>query len=248
MNNQTVIYVFFGIFCGLWIIILLLDKKYFMLRDASMAQPRPFSWSRVQMTWWTVIVLTAFITVIVRTSGQIPTFNDSTLYMLGISSATIVSSTLIDISDRSNPSLTSLGQDMKGVGMIMDILSDKNGINIHRFQNFLFNMIFGIWFLYESLQHLFITPNCKVCTNPADMKACVDCMTAYANSIMPVITPNNLVLLGVSSGVYAAMKTTENKQPSATASPQTTITTTVIPASTQPAQQAPSQSHPVILG
>lgn len=245
MDNQTITFVFFGIFLGLWILILILDRKYFMLRDNGLGQPRPFSWSRVQMTWWTVIVLTEFIIAIVRSSGQIPTFNNSTLYMLGISSATIVTATLIDISDQSNPSLTSLGQNMKGSGMIIDILSNKNGINIHRFQNFLFNVIFGVWFLSESLQHLRVAPDCKICTNPADMKACVECMTAYANSVMPVITSNNLILLGASSGVYAAMKITENKQPTALAPVQTTVTSTVVPQSSQSPQ---SQNHPVTLG
>jgi hypothetical protein len=105
-----------------------------------------------------------------------------------------------------------MAQDMKSAGMIMDILSDKSGINIHRFQTFLFNIIFGAWFLSESLHHLFVPPACKPATDPLATKAFIDCLTNYASSIMPVIAPNNLVLLAASSGVYAALKTTENKQ------------------------------------
>ena len=161
MNNQNITFTFFGIFLGLWIVILLLDRKSYLLRDSGSGDSRPFSWSRVQMTWWTVIILTAFVTAIVRTSGVIPVFDNSTLYMLGISSVTTISATLIDVSDRSNPTITDLGQDMKSAGMIIDILSDKTGINIHRLQTFFYNIIFGAWFMYESLQHLFIPPACK---------------------------------------------------------------------------------------
>ncbi len=220
MNNQTIPYVFFGIFLGLWIIIFLLDKKYCMLREGGVGHSKPFSWSRVQMTWWTVIILTAFVTAIFRASGVIPVFDNSTLFMLGISSGTTVSAAIIDISDRSNPTITDMGQDMKSAGIIMDVLSDKNGINIHRFQTFIFNVIFGAWFMYQSYLHLSIPPDCKVCANPSDIRACTDCITAYANSVMPVIAPNNLVLMAVSSGIYAALKTTENKQPSGSATSQ----------------------------
>jgi hypothetical protein len=240
MSNQTVMFTFFGVFLGLCILILVLDRKYFMLRDVGGVQPKPFSWSRVQMAWWTVIVLTAFITAIVRTTGNIPTFDNSTLYMLGISYTTTVSAVMIDVSDKSNPTITGLSQNMRSGGILMDILSDKNGINIHRFQNFLFNVIFGSWFMYESLKNLYIAPDCKMCTNPADMKACVDCMTAYASSIMPVITPNNLVLLGASSGVYAALKTTENKLSSPATSVQQPVNIATGP-QTNP-------QHPVTLG
>lgn len=214
MTANTITYVFLGIFIGLWIVILVLDSKYYMLRDNGTGMSRPYSWSRVQMTWWTVIVITAFATAVIRTNGVIPVLDNSTLYLIGISSVTAISSSMIDVSDRSNPDIKLMAQDMKSAGMILDILSDKSGINIHRFQTFLFNIIFGVWFMYESLQHLFIPPACKPPVNPAESKAFVDCLTAYASGIMPVIAPNNLVLLAVSSGVYTAMKTTENKQQS----------------------------------
>jgi len=229
MNNQNITFIFFGIFLGLWIVILLLDRKSYLLRDSSSGDSRPFSWSRVQMTWWTVIILTAFVTAIVRTRGVIPVLDNSTLYMLGISSVTTISATLIDVSDRSNPTITHFAQDMKSAGMIIDILSDKTGINIHRLQTFFFNIIFGVWFMYESLQHLFIPPACTSLVSLSDTKAFVECLTAYANSVMPVIAPNNLVLLAASSGLYAALKTTENKQPTgavATSSPEENDDTT----------------------
>jgi hypothetical protein len=46
---------------------------------------------------------------------------------------------------------------------------------------------------------------------------CVKCVTDPStlpyNTIMPVICQNNLILLGLSSGTYVALKTNENKKP-----------------------------------
>lgn len=188
---------FWIVFLALSALVWVFDKKYYMLRDNSTALPRPFSFSRVQLAWWTVIVIASFVSIIIA-RGASPTFDVSTLYLLGISSATTVGATLIDINDENNPNLTGLSQDIHGDNFFLDILSDKNGINVHRFQTVAFNIIFGIWFITYVNNHI------------GDSKTNID-------AIMPVISPNNLILLGVSSGLYAALKTTENKQ--ATADP-----------------------------
>ena len=39
----------------------------------------------------------------------------------------------------------------------------------------------------------------------------VVCPPLEMNAILPILEPNNLILLGLSSGTYAALKTTENK-------------------------------------
>src|ERR1700761_3116396 len=176
-----------------WVVLLLLfalvfffDKKYAMLRDNSTVAPRPYSFARVQLAWWSVIILASFISIFIGT-GYIPTFWPSTLYLLGISSATTVGATLIDLSDQTNPNITGLAQDTASDNFFLDILSDKNGVNVHRFQTVVFNLVFGVWFIISVIQQL------NTASTPADQ-------------IMPVISENNLILLGVSSGVYAALK------------------------------------------
>ncbi|HVW98664.1 MAG TPA: hypothetical protein VHA56_22035 [Mucilaginibacter sp.] len=191
MNNL----IFWATFVVLLALIIFLDRKYFMLRDNSTALPRPYSFSRVQLAWWSVIVLASFISIFIS-RGAAPDLNTSTLYLLGISSATTVGATLIDISDQTNPNLTGLAQNIRGDNFFLDILSDKNGVNVHRFQTVVFNIVFGIWFIIFVLQQL-NTPS------------------THADDIMPVISSNNLILLGVSSGLYTALKATENKQPTA---------------------------------
>ncbi len=210
------LFVFWMVFFALVAVVYLFDKKYFMLRDNSTATPRPYSWARVQLTWWIVIILTSFITVMVRTHGYIPTLDDTTLYLLGITSATTIVATAIDINDQSDRHLATLGQNIGGENFFLDILSDKNGIDVHRFQTVVFNIVFGTWFISQVLYHLGRIPNCAICTSQPDTNACAACMTAYADSIIPHITPNNLILLGLSSGIYAALKATENRQPTIT--------------------------------
>jgi hypothetical protein len=188
--------IFWATFIVLAALVYIFDKKYYMLRDNSTATPRPYSFARVQLAWWTIIVMVSFISIIIA-RGVAPTFDTSTLYLLGISSATTIGATLIDINDQTDPNVTGLGQNMKSEGFFLDILSDKNGVNVHRFQTVVFNIVFGVWFIVSVLNKI------------KDASTNVD-------TIMPVISPNNLILLGVSSGVYAALKTTENKQPTET--------------------------------
>jgi hypothetical protein len=170
-----------------WIIYLVLlgciyfcDKKFNMLRDISAVYPKPYSFSRVQLAWWTAIVLAAFISTSLA-QKHIITLLDSTLYLLGMSGATMAAAKVIDTSDIRNPDIQR-NQDSKSENFILDILSDGNGISIHRFQTVVFNLVFSIWFI-------------KFVVN---MQA------------IPDISNNNLILLGLSSATYVGLKATEN--------------------------------------
>ena len=207
-------------------LVIVLDKQFAMLRDAGTTAPRPYSFARVQLAWWTVLVLSAFISIfIVRHSA--PTFDSSTLYLLGIASATTIGATLIDVSDQNNPNVTSMAQNMPSDNFWLDILSDKNGVDIHRFQTVVFNLVFGVWFIIEVFTNL---PQTKI----------------DINHIIPVISGNNLILLGVSAGTYAALKTTENTQQTAAPAPAAQpvaqpAAQPVVQQAAQPAAQAPAQ-------
>jgi len=185
-------YQFWIVFAVLFFSIIFFDLKYCMLRDVSKAPGhQPYSWSRVQLAWWTVIVLSSFISILWQ-KGIAPTLNSSTVILLGISAATTAAARVIDISDQEK--LIWTHQDDFGKNFFLDILSDQTGVSVHRFQTIIFNLVFGIWFINTVLTKL------ASCTLPS----CVD-------SIMPVITNNNLILLGLSSATYAALKMTENK-------------------------------------
>ena len=72
----------------------------------------------------------------------------------------------------------------------MDILSDQNGVSIHRFQALLFNISIGIAFIVQFI---------------GSMKAA----TAGQTIPLPELDQATLGLLGISSGTYA-LKFNEN--------------------------------------
>lgn len=182
--------IFLIVFLALLFLIVIFNMKYDLLKDSSTAKRKPYSFSRVQFAWWLVIILSSFITIILF-KGLIPTFNSSTLILLGISAATTATGRIIDMSDEKNTNIIR-SQDEDSQNFVLDILSDGNGVNIQRFQTVLFNAVFGIWFICTVLYFLG--------NFPGDV-----------SKIIPEISDNNLILLGLSSGTYAALKTGENR-------------------------------------
>jgi len=189
MQPQLIFWITFGV---LAFSVVFCDRRYCMLKDSSKAGRKPYSWSRVQLAWWTIILLSAFISVLFYYQ-QALTFSESTVVLLGISAATTATARVIDVSEAENPLVSSRSQDDEGSNLLLDILSDKNGVSINRFQTVVFNFAFGCWFIYTILKNLPVLPKEGI------------------NGILPDISTNNLVLLGLSSATYAAMKTTENK-------------------------------------
>jgi hypothetical protein len=225
--DARIIYVI--VFACLFLFAIWLQKKFCIICDATSVKPKPYSYSRLQLLWWTFIVFASFISILIA-SGQIPTLDSSTLILLGIGALTTASARIVDISDEANqvnntvtptappvaivPSADPdqpvpavvvapvtvtppLSKDMPSQGFWLDILSDRNGLSIHRLQALVFNLLFGAWFVYQSVTHLKgIGP-----LTPLNI----------LSSIMPVITQPNLILLGLSAGTYVALKSTENK-------------------------------------
>ncbi|HYE54285.1 MAG TPA: hypothetical protein VD996_05555 [Chitinophagaceae bacterium] len=202
------VYQFWIVFLILSFIIIYCDRKYSMLRDTSVAVPQPYSWARVQLAWWTVIILSSFISIFFL-KGSVPNLHQSTVILLGISAATTATARIIDISDLQTAGINR-HQNQQGSNFFLDILSDQNGASIHRFQAIVFNGVFGVWFISTVLNNLTHDP----CTlYKAGTQALTDCANDPISFIMPAISNNNLILLGLSSATYAALKTTENKVP-----------------------------------
>jgi len=189
---MTPVLVFWITFAVISLLIFLADRYFFMLRNS--ADPTSgllYSWSRVQLAWWTLIVMASF-TTIVLVFKQAPDLNTSTLILLGISSVTIATARTIDVTAANNNPLP-VAPVPKATNFFVDILSDQTGVSIPRFQTVLFNAVFGVWFIAAVLEHLVQNPG------------------GGMNAVMPEISTNNLILLGLSSATYAALKTTENK-------------------------------------
>jgi len=180
--------VFAAIVVGVFVIltlVLVFFLKLNFIRDQSTADPKPFSLSRFQLLWWSVIVISCYI-LLFAIRDDFGLLSQSTLILLGISAAGTGFSALVDYSVNDKSTQTP----QSGKNFFYDILSDNNGINIHRYQNFIFTIVFGIVFVYK----VFSTAN------------------------MPNFGVLELSLMGLSTATYVGLKTNENKQAGAAAS------------------------------
>jgi hypothetical protein len=154
--------------------------KRSMLKDESTAVNKPYSLSRFQLAWWTGIIVIAYI-MIYSLKQDLNVITLSAVGLLGISVAATAFARTIDFSQQNNA--TSRHQDEESEGFMLDLLSDENGISIHRFQSFVFTILFGVFFIYRVVK---------------------DCS-------MPELGTMELGLMGISSGTYVAVKSLENK-------------------------------------
>ena len=184
-----------------------------ILKNPTPNTDKCYSFARVQMMWWTVIVSCCFI-IKFGLTGEYQVTNTSTLTLLGIGLATTAGASLIDVSQRQTSNTRH--QDGGAHNFFMDILSDETGISMHRFQAFIFTVLFGVVFII-----IFIKDQ------------------SFAS-----FSTTELGLMGLSSGTYLALKTNENKMGVPTAmSPPNPITTQRPPLMSPPMQQ-PTQVLP----
>lgn len=173
-------------------LISVLDSRHGILRDGGTAVKKPFSFSKVQLAFWFIIIMSSFISIILGVAGhEVPTLADSTLILLGITTGTLTAGRLIDVADQNKG--ISRTQDTESEGFFTDILSDADGISLHRFQCMAFNLVFGAWFIFKTLTNLSLHGKVGI------------------SQMMPDLSNNNLLLLGISAGTYVALKANENK-------------------------------------
>jgi len=179
---------------GITVGFVFLGKSTDMLKDDSAAQKKPYSFARVQMAWWTVIVAGSYLYIIMNrigwadnidASATCSIINNSTLILLGIGVSTTAAGRIIDNSQSNGDR----HQDEESEGLILDIISDANGVSIHRLQSLIFTFTFGVMFIV------------KVYNGVHGATSCV---------VMPDFSTTELTLMGLSSATYAALKVGEN--------------------------------------
>ncbi|WP_374562401.1 hypothetical protein [Ideonella sp.] len=161
-----------------WGAMIYLGARTALVRDSGapgvpLAQ-RTFSLARVQMAWWFAIVFASFVFLWLVT-GETPGISAQALTLLGISSATTAASVGIG-----GPGATSDG--LKGV-FFRDLLSDADGVTIHRFQMLVMTIALGLVFLFHVASQL----------------------------TMPEFDPSLLTLMGISAATYVGLKIPEKK-------------------------------------
>jgi len=149
-----------------------------MLRDPlppGVDGERPFSLGKTQMAWWFIIILGSYLYVWAVT-GTLPVLSPGLLAMAGISGSTgAVSVMITDTENTQYPVHTSF---------LHDLVTDKDGVTLHRFQMIAMTLILGIAFVIE------VVTDCRL---PADFQG------------------TTLGLMGISSGTYLGFKVPEKR-------------------------------------
>ncbi|WP_394747125.1 hypothetical protein [Spongiimicrobium salis] len=130
----------------------LLSAKTDILKDScDNCDERPYSFSKTQLMWWSMIILSCFSIAFGVQPDNIPEPSTAMLVLLGISIGTTAAGQMIDSSDKNNPQVLRRFQEegKKGRGFLQNLLRDKNGVSISRFQALFFNLIFGIIFIIQ---------------------------------------------------------------------------------------------------
>jgi hypothetical protein len=150
--------------------------------------PRPYSLARVQLSAWTVIVSSAYLTHVLCMKCNIKLADSTTtLSLLGISAATAGLANVIDKGNAADKLQAGAGaiprhQNKPSEGFWFDILSDESGVSIHRFQNVVFTVI-----------------------------AMAIYLSKLANCPLPELDGTLLTLAGVSNMAYLGIKANENR-------------------------------------
>lgn len=163
----------------------LVHKNYFLKGINS----GKYSLSRVQLAWWTMIIICCYI-ALWSDSGILVPLSGDTLILIGISAGTAAAAQSIDKSKAQSLEQSGAVEQAqtkepihKNQSFLFQILSDENGINIQRFQSVVFTVFIGIFFVFEVI-------------------------TKFE---MPDLDPGILGLMGISSATYAGLKTNEGK-------------------------------------
>ncbi len=169
---------------GLIVLIgLLLSFTTDILKDKTLPN-KPYSFARVQLMWWTLIIISCY-TSYYGIHGALQDLDSSALILLGISIGTTTAARIIDI-DEINRGRRRHKKNQTYNTMVSNIISDSEGISVHRFQALVFNIVFGLMFIAEFLD------------------------TESGNTFVQ-FSATELSLMGISSAAYVGLKLSENR-------------------------------------
>ena len=160
-------------------------------KDGSVRKPEnsPYSYARVQLLWWTLIILSCY-TFFFGVTGVLLPLNLTAALLMGFGAIVCGAGKIIDsrqIVEQKGERSQDLLTEANKPSFIRDILSDDKGISVHRYQAVIFNLIFGVGFIgffITNLNHHYPFPD---------------------------FTDWQFSLLGISSATYLGLKSFENK-------------------------------------
>lgn len=170
-----------------------------------------YSLSKLQGAWWFFVILAMYLLIGIVTGDFSNSINSTALILLGIGAGTVMGSAAIDASkiEQRKADLTAAKAQRAGlaagaagiaavdakidalngrsVNLLVDILSDGNGVNFHRFQLAAWTLVLSIIFIFQ----------------------------AYSDLAMPIFNQTLMGLLGLSAGTYLGLKIPEPTKPAA---------------------------------
>lgn len=153
-------------------------KRRFINKD------NPYSLAKVQLGVWTVIIASSYIYLeMLKGDCAFIPINKTALVLMGIGAGTAAVSTIMD--KREMQDNRPRHQNTPSQGFFTDILSDDNGISIHRFQHFVWTCIAMIVYLYKV-------------------------SGVQQGCLLPEISDTLLALTGISSATYLVLRSKEN--------------------------------------
>jgi hypothetical protein len=147
----------------------------------------PFSLSKVQFGVWTVIISSSYIYLaLCKGDCAEGPINKTALVLMGIFAGTATASAIIDKREISDNRVRH--QNSPSEGFFIDMLSDDNGISLHRFQNLVWTIIAMTIYINKVYN---TTTGC----------------------VLPELSDTLLALTGISSATYLVLRAKENDPP-----------------------------------
>lgn len=146
----------------------------------------PYSLARTQLAVWITIIGCVYSYAVLWDELPLTNINTTALLLMGISSGSFAAGVIIDTTEIQQ-GIPRHQDEFRSSNFFKDILSDKDGISIHRFQNL-------IWTIIAIFAYFYKYNNQPAAVPPA----------------LPVLDPTLLALTGISNATYLAMKTREN--------------------------------------
>ncbi|MEO8937687.1 MAG: hypothetical protein ABI277_03785 [Burkholderiaceae bacterium] len=143
---------------------------------------KPYSLAKTQAAWWFFLIVASYLFIGLVTGDYSTTITGTVLSLMGISAATAVGSATID-AGRAPPVAGTVDPSETKGRWWLDIVSDDDGVNFHRFQMAAWTAVLGVIFIHD----------------------------VYEGLAMPDFSPTLLGLLGISAGTYLGLKTTSEK-------------------------------------
>jgi hypothetical protein len=173
-------FAFIGLSIAFGIFVVMLARRTPIIRSGSPAVPpkeRPYSLSLFQMAFWFFLVIVAYVFMWLI-NDELDSITESVLALIGIGAATAIGATLID---KNKTPAADAAPAVVSRGFLHDLLSDADGISLHRFQMFVWTLVLGVIFI----------------------------ASVYKNLAMPEFSTTLLGLMGISSGTYLGFKVPE---------------------------------------